>query len=183
MRYETPSSAPAPASASDLDSASSENNENASTHRGKLSIGYILILLNLFSCASGLCFKYIHIVSLKYSLAGLFLLLSIAVTIYIATSCIESSDMRFNEDGVEGRHHRFRTPFVPYLPALGIYANWFLMAHIGWVGMVMLVGYVLFGVILYAAISLGKSFLEHGKCNSVSDLQEALLEGNDADAF
>ena len=47
--------------------------------------------------------------------------------------------------------------------------------------MVMLVGYVLVGVLLYAAISCMSR--ENDKCNSVSDLQEALLEGNDTDAF
>lgn len=82
--------------------------------------------------------------------------------------------------------------FVPFLPALGIFVNWFLMAHIGWIGLTMLVGYVVVGVILYGAISSRKNRITETKGNerdtilnnrSVSDLQQALLEGGDMDAL
>ena len=150
------------------------------------------MFLNMFSCASGLCFKYIGIVSLKYSLAGFFFLLTLATTIYIDFTCNKNSDTRLilecNENEALARRQQFRTPLVPYLPAIGIYVNWFLMAHIGWIGMVLLVSYVLVGVILYEVVSLGKSHGNDRHYNSphdtgVSGLQEALLsEGTNTDS-
>jgi hypothetical protein len=167
VRYECPSL------------ASREANETTSniacaSVEGNISIGYSLILLNLFSCVSGLCFKYIKFGPLRYSFAGVFLLLTLATTKYIARTLVLES----NENETQSQHRRFRTPLVPYLPALGIYVNWFLMAHIGWVGMVMLVGYVLGGVILYGAISSGRrldSMWKSEESTDVSDLQEELL--------
>lgn len=101
-------------------------------------------------------------------------MLTLATTKYIARTLVLES----NENETQSQHRRFRTPLVPYLPALGIYVNWFLMAHIGWVGMVMLVGYVLGGVILYGAISSGRrldSMRKSEESTDVSDLQEELL--------
>lgn len=166
-----------------IGSTSSDENESASSVRGKLSILSVLVLLNLFSCSSGLCFKYIPINSWKYLLSGLFILLSIAVTIYIAVSFneIPKTTPVCSSDGTQARDHRFHTPLVPYLPALGIYVNWFLMAHIGLTGMVLLVAYVLVGlIILYGMLSLGNS-VGSDTCNcleagSVTEVRKALLE-------
>ncbi|KAL9182585.1 LOW QUALITY PROTEIN: hypothetical protein ACHAXT_013237 [Thalassiosira profunda] len=107
--------------------------ENASifsgvTVRRELSLGRILLLLNLFPLISGLCFAFIPV-------AGVFL------------------------DG----HRRFRTPFVPYLPALGIYSNWFMLANVGWQGLVMPVGYLFVGILLYGTFCTGKSVV-NGAC-------------------
>lgn len=180
MRYECPPSVSSLVGTNESNRAvlSSIANE-----KGKLSIGRMLILLNIFSCASGLCFKYINFGPLKYSLAGFFLLLTLAATLNIAFTGIEYSD-KSNEHETQPQGQRFRTPLVPYLPALGIFVNWFMMAGIGWVGMVMLVGYVLVGIILYAVISAGKNIGTETRNSSQEgggDLQEALLTGDNLD--
>lgn len=157
IRYKCPSESFL-GSASDID-------ENASifsvaTVRRELSLGRILLLLNLFSFASGLCFAFVPGDAARYSLTGLFALLTLGVALYIGTCCGEVSSNRFVLDrdgyGAPGRR-RFRTPLVPYLPALGIYMNWFMIANIGWKGIVMLALYLLVGILLYGTLCSGKS--------------------------
>jgi len=104
--------------------------------RRGLSLGRILILLNLFPFISGLCFAFVPPDgALRYSLTGAFAFLTLAVTIYIAAYCHEDASTRFmlNRDGygTPGRT-RFRTPLVPFLPALGIYLNWFMLVVLYW---------------------------------------------------
>ncbi|KAL7530361.1 hypothetical protein ACHAXR_003447 [Thalassiosira sp. AJA248-18] len=174
---------------------------SVATVRRELSLGRILVLLNLFPFLSGLCFAFIPNDAVKYSLAGVFALLTIAVTVYIDFCCPEISSTRFvlDRDGYGIGRRRFRTPLVPYLPALGIYMNWFMLANVGWQGIVMLIGYLFVGVIMYGTFCSGKSIVnashesEHrdyknqnilpgGRLSPPSgnpDLQQALLEGED----
>jgi len=181
--------------------------ENASifsiaTVRKELSLGRILILLNLFPFISGLCFKFIPIDALKYSLTGVFALLTLAVAIYIFSYCPEISSTRFalEGDGYGIGRKRFRTPLVPFLPALGIYMNWFMLANVGWEGMVMLICYLFGGIFMYGAFCTGKSvvnasygiedrnykdanILPVGRTSPPlgnPDLQQALLEGEES---
>ena len=173
--------------------------------RRGLSLGRILILLNLFPFISGLCFAFVSPNALRYSLTGTFALLTLAVTIYIAAYCHENTSTRFllNRDGygTPGRR-RFRTPLVPFLPALGIYLNWFMLANLGWKGIAMLIGYLSAGVVLYWKLCAGKSLVnsnepydENGESyknrnilpsdrstsppSARSDLQQTLLGGED----
>jgi hypothetical protein len=131
--------------------------------RRGLSLGRILILLNLFPFISGLCFAFVPPDgALRYSLTGAFAFLTLAVTIYIAAYCHEDASTRFmlNRDGygTPGRT-RFRTPLVPFLPALGIYLNWFMLANLGWKGIAMLIGYLFVGVVLYWKCCVGRSLV------------------------
>jgi hypothetical protein len=173
--------------------------------RRGLSLGRVLILLNLFPFVSGLCFAFVPPDALRYSLTGTFAFLTLAVTIYIAAYCHENASTRFllgrDGYGTPGRG-RFRTPLVPYLPALGIYLNWFMLANLGWKGIAMLVGYLFVGVVLYWKCCAGKSLvnsnepyeenggsyknrnmLPSGRSTSLpparSDLQQTLLGGED----
>lgn len=138
-----------------------ESDDNASifsigTVREQLSLGRLLILLNVFPFVSGCCFAFIPIAAVKYSLAVLFALLTLCVTLYMASFCPQANNARFLEGDGYGRS-RFRTPLVPYLPALGIFANWFMLAHVGWQGIVMLLVYLFLGVLIYGGICSGKS--------------------------
>lgn len=170
--------------------------------RRELSLGRILILLNLFPLASGLCFAFIPINALRYSLTGTFAFLTVVVAVFIAAYCHENTSTRFilNRDGygTPGRI-RFRTPWVPFLPALGIYLNWFMLANLGWKGIVMLIGYLFVGVVLYWKCCVGKSIVNSNepheenesyknrnilpseRCTSPlrSDLQQTLLGEED----
>ena len=168
--------------------------------RKELSLSRILMLLNVFPFASGLCFAFIpiHLAALRWTLTALFALLTLAVTTYIAICCHEITSTRFVLErdgyGTPGRR-RFRTPLVPWLPALGIYMNWFMLANVGWVGIVMLIGYLFLGVFMYGAFCSGKSIVtsnenDDGQYKNQSilpsgrlsptlanpDLQQALLE-------
>ena len=181
-------------------------NENASifsvrTVRRELSLGRILILLNVFPFLSGLCYEFVPVDVWRYALTGVFALLTLVIVTYIARCCPEQTATRFalNRDGyaIQGRS-RFRTPFVPYLPALGIYMNWFMLANVGWQGIALLIVYLLVGVTAYGVFSSGKSVLhtsyeqdrngsddgdrhpsEGGSLHQLAanqDLQQALLE-------
>ncbi|EED87477.1 amino acid transporter, partial [Thalassiosira pseudonana CCMP1335] len=96
-------------------------------------------------------YAFIPIAALQIALTVVFALLTLGITIYMALYCPEQSTTRFSleGDGYGIGRRRFRTPLVPYLPALGIFANWFMIANVGWVGIVMLVCYLLFGILVY----------------------------------
>ena len=186
-------------SMSDIDDNASIFSMASIRVRKELSLGRILIMLNVFPFASGLCFAYITHDAARYSLMGLFSLLTLAVTIYIALYCPEITSNRFvlDRDGYGIGKRRFRTPLVPFLPALGIYMNWFMIANVGWKGMVMLIGYLIIGVTLYGSFCSGKSILNTNYHNDResqnilpgrsspptenSALQQALLEDEDLD--
>jgi hypothetical protein len=93
-------------------------------------------------------------------------------------------------------------PLVPFLPTLRIYLNWFMLANLGWKGIVMLIGYLFIGVVVYWKCCVGKSIvnrsehshndndsyknqniLSNDHCTSpasiMSDLQQPLLGGED----
>jgi APA family basic amino acid/polyamine antiporter len=127
----------------------------------ELSLGRILILLNVFSFASGISFVYITLAPLRYTLTALFAILTFAVAMYISFNCKENSSTRFalEGDGYGIGRRRFRTPLVPYLPTLGIFANWFMIANLEWVGIVMLLGYLFLGVVFYGTFCSGKSLV------------------------
>jgi len=132
------------------------------TVRRELSLGRLLFVLNVFPFISGLCFTFIPIDAVRYSLTGVFAVLTLTVAIYMACYCPEITSNRFvlNRDGYGVRgHRRFRTPFVPYLPTLAIYMNWFMLANLGWKGIVMLIGYLLVGVIMYGTCCSGRSLV------------------------
>ena len=169
------------------------------TVREQLSLGRLLILINVFPFLSGICFAFIPFAAVKYSLTAVFALLTLCVTIYIHRYCPEASSTRFalEGDGYGIGKPRFRTPLVPYLPALGIYANWFMLANVGWQGIVMLVVYLLLGVVMYGGLCSGKSLTSEYESNDSthtsllpdrssptssivsSPLQEALLPGGE----
>jgi len=168
------------------------------TVREQLSLGRLLILLNVFPFLSGVCFAFIPIASVKYSLAAVFALLTICVTVYIHRYCPEASSTRFafEGDGYGIGKPRFRTPLVPFLPALGIFANWFMLANVGWQGIVMLVVYLFLGVVVYGGFCSGRSLTSEYESNDIttnllpgrssptssvvsSPLQEALLSGGE----
>jgi hypothetical protein len=105
---------------------------------------------------------------------------------YISFNCKENSSTRFalEGDGYGIGRRRFRTPMVPYLPALGIFANWFMISNIGWVGIVMLSAYLLLGVLVYGTFCSGKSLVNSSTSmfsgglvasRKNEDLHEALL--------
>ena len=164
--------------------------------RKELSLGRILILLNMFSFASGLCFAFIPNDAVKWSLTGLFALLTLGVTVYIAVYYPEISSNRFVLDRDGYGRRRFRTPLVPYLPALGIFMNWFMLANVGWEGIVILICYLFAGVVVYGTFCSGKSIVneseesEHrsyknrnilpgGRTSPESTLEQALLGSED----
>ena len=158
--------------------------------RREMSLGRILIMLNVFSFASGICFVYITLAPLKYALSALFALLTFGVAMYISFNCKENSSTRFalEGDGYGIGRRRFRTPMVPFLPTLGIFANWFMIANIGWVGITMLLGYLFVGVIVYGTFCSGKSLVNSstsmfsgglGSSKRNQDLHEALLLDSD----
>lgn len=143
---------------------------STATVRGQLSLGRLLILLNVFPFLSGACFAFVPLAAVKYSLTGFFALLTLCVTIYIHRYCPEVKSTRFalEGDGYSTGKARFRTPLVPYLPALGIFANWFMLANVGWQGIVMLVVYLLLGVVMYGGFCSGRSLTSEYENNDCS---------------
>lgn len=149
------------------------------TVRKELSLGRLLILLNILSFASGLSYAFIPIAALQIALTVVFALLTLGITIYMALYCPEQSTTRFSleGDGYGIGRRRFRTPLVPYLPALGIFANWFMIANVGWVGIVMLVCYLLFGILVYGTFCSGKSLVTTTGASGVPSYMNDNLQG------
>lgn len=138
-----------------------------------LSLGRILVLLNVFSLLSGFCFAYIPMSTVKYSLTITFATLVLLITLYIAFFCDQAESNRFvlEGDGYGIGKQRFRTPLVPYLPSLGIFLNWFMVANIGWIGIAMLAVYLLGGLFLYGAFCSGKSGCTEANINTTLNYQ------------
>ena len=138
-----------------------------------------MILLNVFPFLSGICFAFIPLAAVKYSLSGIFALLTLCVTIYIHRCCPEATTTRFalEGDGYSIGEARFRTPLVPYLPALAIFANWFMLASVGWQGIVMLVVYLILGVVMYGGFCSGRSLTSEYESNGCSYNNNNLLPG------
>ncbi|KAL7470231.1 hypothetical protein ACHAXS_010473 [Conticribra weissflogii] len=135
-----------------------------------LSVGNLIALMNIFSLASGLSFAYCNSAALRYFFSGTFALLTIFVTSHMARSCEQSESTHYalEGDGYGTGKKRFRTPLVPYLPAFGIFLNSFMMAHIHWVGLIMLLGYLSLGVVGYAYISARRDSTRNGEVESES---------------
>ena len=191
IRYKCPSE-----SFLGVDDCSSMSMFSIVSVREQLSLGRLLILLNVFSFLSGACFAFIPIAAVQYSLTAIFALLTCCVTIYIHLSCPEACGNRFTLERDDYGKKRFQTPLVPYLPALGIFANWFMLANIGWEGIAMLVAYLFLGVIMYGGFCSGTSLTTEYESDSSSftnilpdrsspnssvgsPLQEALLPGGE----
>ena len=156
--------------------------------RKELSLGRILLLLNAFSITSGLCFGYVKNSAASYSLSAVFFVLAFMVAHYMSYF-EEASATRFALDRngyLDRGRRRFRTPLVPYLPSLAIYANGFMIAHVGWQGLAMLATYLAVGVTGYLLFGSGRSLVssppderQHEDGRIASSLQEAFLEDGD----
>eukprot|EP00968_Pinguiococcus_pyrenoidosus_P013977 scaffold1272_cov250-Pinguiococcus_pyrenoidosus.AAC.69 len=59
---------------------------------------------------------------------------------HIAKTCPEVEDSSYAG---------FRVPFVPWLPALGIFVNWYLVVQLEWYSLLMIIGYVVFACSWY----------------------------------
>lgn len=153
--------------------------------RKELSLGRILVLLNAFSISSGLCFGYVKNSAASYSLSAVFFVLAFMVAHYMS-HFEEASATRFALDRngyLDRGRRRFRTPLVPYLPSMAIYANGFMIAHVGWQGLAMLAAYLSVGVAGYLLFGSGRSLVasppdesHHEDGRIASSLQEAFLE-------
>ena len=153
--------------------------------RRELSLGRVLVLLNAFSISSGLCFGYVKNSAASYGLSATFFVLAFMVAHYMS-HFEEASATRFALDRngyLDRGRRRFRTPLVPYLPSLAIYANGFMIAHVGWQGLAMLAAYLAVGVAAYLIFGSGRSLVasppderHHEDGRIASSLQEAFLE-------
>lgn len=151
--------------------------------RSVISLGQTLTLLNLFPFISGLCFSFIPINALRCSLTVFFAFLTLVMTIYIAVYFHENTSTPYimNSDGYgTPGQRRFRTPWVPFLPSFGIYLNWFMLANLGWKGIVMLISYLFVGITLYWRFCVGKSLVNKIRlCNEDESYKNHNLISND----
>ena len=118
-------------------------------------LGRILFLMNFLSFGSGLVYNYLDgmgVDIIRYIVSGSLAFTVALLTIYLAWRYPQSAQ----EDDNKNNGH-FRTPLVPFLPALGIFLNWFMIAHVDWKGIVLLFGYLLLGVAGYATCAMGQS--------------------------
>jgi len=75
----------------------------------------------------------------------------------ISSACpLQTSKHGSNSDLVGGETY-FEAPLVPYLPLVGIFINWYLIAQLEWFGMLLLVAYIAIAIIYYFSYGLKHS--------------------------
>jgi amino acid transporter len=128
------------------------------THRPKLT-GRLLILFN------GLCLLTSLLLSREGSFDGIVLAavsgaLTIATALFLAWMCprrarFGGTEMRPVDN--EAPSHLFETPFVPYLPCIGTFVNWYLIAQLDTFGILLLLLYLGAAATLYIALGFKRT--------------------------
>jgi APA family basic amino acid/polyamine antiporter len=92
--------------------------------------------------------------ALAYAAGGCMIALACGIYFFCPKSDIfggRSSRHVYHKDQVRTEEGYFRTPFLPFLPCLAIFVNWFLIAQLEFIGLVGLICYLGFAVLYYFA--------------------------------
>ena len=106
-------------------------------------------------------------------------LLSLSTAIKISRQCPPLSSFgKANESNhqIYGNKTYFATPFVPYLPCLGMFANYFLISQLSFMGICLLIIYAMFAVALYFSYGAHNSI---GSTEGWEKRQYSVVEAHD----
>jgi APA family basic amino acid/polyamine antiporter len=62
-----------------------------------------------------------------------------------------------------GRERPFRTPWVPFVPVMGIFFNGYMMVKLGWLNWVRLVVWLVIGLVIYFCYGIKNSRVQNGE--------------------
>eukprot|EP00566_Odontella_aurita_P005858 CAMPEP_0113596604 /NCGR_PEP_ID=MMETSP0015_2-20120614/40445_1 /TAXON_ID=2838 /ORGANISM="Odontella" /LENGTH=580 /DNA_ID=CAMNT_0000504171 /DNA_START=298 /DNA_END=2040 /DNA_ORIENTATION=+ /assembly_acc=CAM_ASM_000160 len=92
------------------------------------------------------------------STVGSILTLSSCIFLLVLTRMISKCPLKSSKCGVNSSDSDFfEAPLVPYLPLLGTFINWYLIAQLEWLGLTLLVAYVGISVVFYFSYGLKHS--------------------------
>jgi hypothetical protein len=118
-----------------------------------------IAIFNVASFACGVIFVHFANSSLGKIIGVLLVIVLIVITKNIHYHCPEKSDTT-----VSG----FKTPFLPFLPCLAIFINWFLVSQLDWLGLGLLIVYLGAATALYFLYGIKHSVLNNAVVSSSS---------------
>lgn len=107
---------------------------------------------NIFAFSSCMCFSHITVKSIRWGLGSILGLLSLLISIRISIRCPAKTSFgnaTSNTYQLFGDKQYFSTPFMPYIPCLGIFVNYFLISQLEFLGIFLLLAYILLFILLY----------------------------------
>ena len=123
---------------------------------------WTLFRFNLLSFITGLIIKHL----IEFMIGKVFIFITFCLTwrecIQISRNCpkvlIFGGKSASNDSVPMSQENFFTTPFVPFLPCLGIFVNWYLIAQLELLGMLFFMLYIGLAIIYYFGYSVRNSF-------------------------
>eukprot|EP00979_Chaetoceros_neogracilis_P002867 scaffold472_cov213-Chaetoceros_neogracile.AAC.2 len=128
----------------------------------------LLFAFNLLSFTMGLLLQLGSEGIAGQALSGCNFIALMVITFFIANSCPRND----NEAGGD----YFETPFMPYLPLLGQFLNWYLVGQLEAHGLLLLLGYIGLAVIFYYFYGAKHSFGNTIGWNQIDEVVGALFD-------
>lgn len=105
---------------------------------------------NIFAFSTCMSISHIKVKAIRWGIGSILGLLSLLISIRISIKCPAmtlfgnaTSNTLFSDK------QYFSTPFMPYIPCLGIFVNYFLISQLEFLGIFLLLAYILLFVLLY----------------------------------
>lgn len=139
----------------------------------------LLVWFNLFSFVTCLTLSHGTQSPVGWAFASLAGCVSIFIATNISRKCPPASTFGHatgKASQIYGSKKYFSTPLVPYVPCLGMFANYFLISQLSFFGIGLLFMYTLFAVLMYFVYGAHNSV---GRIEGWEDEQYAMVEEHD----
>lgn len=107
---------------------------------------------NVFAFSTCMSISHIKVKAIRWGIGSILGLLSLFISIRISIKCpamTSFGNATNNTSQIFGNKQYFSTPFMPYIPCLGIFVNYFLISQLEFLGIFLLLAYILLFVLLY----------------------------------
>ena len=128
----------------------------------------LLFAFNLLSFTMGLLLQFESKGNVGQVLSGCNFLALAVIIFSIANYCPKNQ----SEEGGD----YFETPFIPYLPLLGQFLNWYLIGQLEVQGLLLLLGYIGLAIVFYFFYGAKHSFGNTIGWNQIEEVAGALLD-------
>lgn len=136
-----------------------------------------LAWFNLFAFLTCLAMSYLK-APLSWIIALLFGSLSVIIATKMSNQCPPMSFGNFSDKRSQSDDDKmhFSTPFVPFIPCMGMFVNYFLISQLSFIGIAMLCVYTLFAVLVYFLYGAQNSV---GRMMGWEEQRYAMLEAHE----